>query len=279
MKMNYYSENSKQFLFSVYYSEKYERNGYYRNHYHTVAELGYVIKGDAKYIVGDKSYNVSGGDLVIIRSNERHCIPEVYSEKFSLLNIQFSSYFLWNVCSDFIKRGKIQSLINTDIEINNLQSSKEIGKAFSDFSEIFDKYAGDSFKIRYAVLNLICIIAEKLSDDGYIDIPIQHINDVEKAVSFIKSNYMNDISLYDIAKSAAMSRSYFSNIFRNVTGISPYNYLITTRIEKATEQLKNTTVSVMDIAEGCGFTSLTSFNKAFKQLIGITPTEYRKNGK
>ena len=57
--------------------------------------------------------------------------------------------------------------------------------------------------------------------------------------------------------------------------MAPYNFLITIRIEKAVELLRETDMSVMDISLACGFTSLTSFNKAFKSLVGLSPTKYR----
>jgi len=57
--------------------------------------------------------------------------------------------------------------------------------------------------------------------------------------------------------------------------VSPYNYLMTIRIEKAVESLKTTNKTIMEIALECGFQSITSFNKAFKNSVGCTPSEIR----
>ena len=73
-----------------------------------------------------------------------------------------------------------------------------------------------------------------------------------------------------------MSRSYFANSFKLVTGISPYDYLLTTRIEKAVEQLRQTNEDIITIAMNCGFSNTAGFNRIFKKSTGLTPSEIRK---
>lgn len=274
MRREFYSKVNGQHLFSVFYSVKKHKKNEYRNHNHTQTELGFIMSGKGDYVLGEKPFLVEKGDLVIVRSNEQHCIPTVESESLVAINIQFSSYFFWNICPNFISYSKIKALINQEIAIENKQTSEDISSLFGELSLMFDN-ANDDFFITRKVLEIVCCISEKI-DYNNDEVPnISHFENVQRAIEFIKENYHRDISLIDIAKSAAMSRSYFSAAFKSVTGTSPYNFLLTTRIEKAVWLLKNSDYSVMETASLCGFYSLTSFNKAFKALTGVTPTDYR----
>ena len=74
-----------------------------------------------------------------------------------------------------------------------------------------------------------------------------------------------------------MSRSHLSAHFKLVTGIAPYEYLIIQRVERAVTLLRETSLSVAQTAQSCGFSNLANFNKAFKKITGMTPREYRQS--
>lgn len=278
MKRNYYTESSNQFIYSVFYSPQKRKSGGFRNHHHTETEFNFILYGDGEYNLGGKNYTIHKGDLFIIRSNEQHCIPTITSDTLLSLNMYISPYFLWNICSDYIPYHKIHALINSDISIQNHQMDTEISECFMRIVKLYDgDDAQNRFNLRSEVLYAVRLIADKIevSEENTLP-PVERLSDIQKAVEFIKNNYGSAIELEDIAKSAAMSSSYLSATFKKITGMSPYNYLITTRIEKAAEFIKKTDKTVMSIALECGFTSLTSFNKAFKKLVGITPVELRQ---
>lgn len=277
MKKNYFTHLSGEYLFSLFYSSKKEKVNQFKNHHHTEIELGLILKGHGDYVLSGKTMAAYEGDLFVVRSNEPHCIPTIRSANLVSFNIHLSSYYLWNICSDYIPANKIQALINSDIPINNKLSDGKILLSFRKIASLFDSEDESAvFDIRGEVLRAVKMIACLIDAEEKEGTPSPaHLKSIQKAIDFIKQNYNKHILLEDIAKSAAMSRSYFSNTFKAVTGISPYNYLMTTRIEHATELLKNQNKSVMSIALECGFTSLSSFNKAFKQLVGTTPTQAR----
>ena len=277
MKKNYYTNPSNQLIYSMFYSSKRKKNDRFRNHKHTEIELGFILEGEGIYNLSGKTYTVSKGDLFIVRSNEQHCIPTIISDSLVSFNIHLTSYFLWNVCSDYIPANKIQALIDSGIIIQSKQADSKISAIFSKIINLYDSDDENSlYDIKLEVINLLRIISKKIEVNSGQVIPSANcFKEIQNAISFIKRNYSKQIGLDDIAKSAAISRSHLSNSFKAVTGMSPYNFLITTRIEKAVEFLKNTDEKIMNISLECGFTSLTSFNKAFKNSVGITPIELR----
>ncbi|HJD26531.1 MAG TPA: response regulator [Candidatus Blautia intestinipullorum] len=97
------------------------------------------------------------------------------------------------------------------------------------------------------------------------------------AVEYIQKNYMNpNLSLNDICSYLNISTSYFSTIFKEMTGETFTEVLIRTRMEKAKELLENTMMKNYEIAEKVGFSDPHYFGISFKKMTGITPTEYAR---
>ncbi len=281
MKKIYYSESTHKSLYSLFYSSKKKKNDRFRNHYHTGTELGLILKGSGKYVLEGESFDADAGDLFVVRSNERHCIPTITTDTLIAFNIHLSSYFLWNVCADYIPPEKIQALINSDIRVKHKITEEKIIEKFKTIAKLYqDEDDINRFEIRKEILKTVILISEHIGGEANASIPtFTRFPEIQKAIAFIEENYKRDIYLDDIAKHATMSRSYLSTEFKAVTGISPYNYLLTIRIEKAVEALKTGNEKIITIAYECGFTNLTAFNKAFKRIVGMTPTELRKSYK
>jgi len=97
----------------------------------------------------------------------------------------------------------------------------------------------------------------------------------KQTIQFINKNYMNDISVYNIADSLEVSETYLSRIFNKNVGISIPNYINQYRIGKAKEYLLNTNLKLYEISEKVGFNSLAYFNTTFKRVVGCTPSSFR----
>jgi AraC family transcriptional regulator len=79
----------------------------------------------------------------------------------------------------------------------------------------------------------------------------------------------------DLAKEAAMSPYHFLRVFTRLTGMTPHQFVLRTRLQKAAVQLRRSTRSVLDIALDAGFADLSTFNHRFRAIMGMTPTVYR----
>lgn len=106
-----------------------------------------------------------------------------------------------------------------------------------------------------------------------------HGNDfLDTTLKYIHRHLREDITLDTLAETAALSPFYFTRKFKEGTGYTPYQYILTTRINLAKFYLKSTSDSVKNIGYNCGFHSEHSFCTAFKKEIGMTPTQYRVMG-
>lgn len=100
---------------------------------------------------------------------------------------------------------------------------------------------------------------------------------IEKALGYIHHNYTYDIKIADVAKYLSIDRTYLYKLFITYKKASPQQYLITYRLSIAQKLLKETDLSVTEIAYSCGFRDASSFNKHFKKHLNITPLQYRSN--
>ena len=98
---------------------------------------------------------------------------------------------------------------------------------------------------------------------------------IHEALTYIEQNFQNDISVEDIAKVCGINRSYFGKIFKDSTGKTPQQFLLTYRMIKATELLKLTKLSIGDISNAVGYTNQLHFSRAFKNVYGIPPRKWR----
>ena len=96
---------------------------------------------------------------------------------------------------------------------------------------------------------------------------------------YMQDNYSSKITLTELAKTASMSVSNFSAVFRRTFGMAPLDYLLQLRLRHAAYLLQHTEEKIITIAEECGFFSNSNFIKAFTRMAGQTPSEYRKSAR
>jgi AraC family transcriptional regulator len=90
-------------------------------------------------------------------------------------------------------------------------------------------------------------------------------------------SFSNDLSLQALANESGYSRVHFVRMFRTATGYSPHNYLLNLKLERVRELLRNPSMSLIDIALDCGFSSHSHMSRLFHKIIGVTPSDYRRS--
>lgn len=98
---------------------------------------------------------------------------------------------------------------------------------------------------------------------------------VQVMLVYIHTYYADDLFLKDIADAGTMSIAQCNRCFNKILNVTPYEYLIQYRLQKATNLLKNATLNVTEISEIVGFNNVTHFIQAFKKVYGISPKKYR----
>jgi AraC family transcriptional regulator len=98
---------------------------------------------------------------------------------------------------------------------------------------------------------------------------------LNRVIEYIDANLDREIALTALAKTAGMSAHYFSELFKQSVRISPHQYVLRRRIDRARKLLTDPAVTVFEAAVRSGFTDQSHFTKIFRRVMGVTPTRYR----
>lgn len=238
-----------------------------KSHFHSDYEIYYLVKGRMRYIISDRIFNLSAGDVALIPSGVIHN-TSYDDEMTERLLINFSGTLIGNTeLLRVFSNGVIRLSESKRFEFESL------------FKKICDEKTKDDAYSRELMISHLCEILVYLTRsteravtpklDGYSMI-------MQDAVEYINKSYASEITLDSIAKKCSLSRSFFSKKFKEVTGFGFSEYLTLVRIKSAERLLAEGKKNVTDIAFECGFNDSSYFASKFKELIGITPKKYQK---
>ena len=106
--------------------------------------------------------------------------------------------------------------------------------------------------------------------------PIEGDNDIEKAMNYFIKNYDKPISIENYAKENMMSKNWFIHCFKNITKVTPMQYILSLRISAAKNFLENTEKNISQIANAVGYDNALYFSRLFRKHTGYSPSDYRK---
>ena len=98
---------------------------------------------------------------------------------------------------------------------------------------------------------------------------------IRNAMYFIAENFMENLTLDDVAYYVHLNPSYFSRIFKQTMGITYKEYLTKVRVEESKRLLRYSEIDITDIALSVGFDNQSYFSKVFKKVTGLTPKQFR----
>ena len=129
-----------------------------------------------------------------------------------------------------------------------------------------------------ALLSLIVMIEQDYSKDSRLDLRTRTKmrDSIRAGIAYIEEHYREKCTLNQIAEHAERSPIYFHDVFQDVMGMTPYEYIAQLRLDEAKRLLSLTDMEPCDIAEYCGFCSQSYFNFVFKKAMGMTPLNYRR---
>ena len=206
---------------------------------------------------------------------------------------------------EFLKSGKKEEMEAEfqSIEEQVKQSFAEKSRACMYLQQVIrvvdvagEEVSSDISRIRDERKDLLCQVTAQKSFEQACKIVKEYILQVydaltelntssgerqaRMALDYIQKNYMDpNLSLNDICSYLNISTSYFSTIFKEMTGETFTEVLIRTRMDKAKELLENTMMKNYEIAERVGFADAHYFGISFKKMTGCTPTEYARENR
>ena len=209
--------------------------------------LAFCMSGQISYQAKGKRYPLKEGTVVLLPQGKNY---DVIGEKDGLFPVV-------NFFCDGLDVGEI-----TVIELEN---QKACLNGFEALQKSF-MFGGDRLKSLSAFYELLSIVCPKKSHGSSY---------VKASLSYIEENLKNpELSNDVLAEMLGISEVYFRRLFAASLGVTPKQYILDLRIKKARILLRDTPLSVTEVAEECGFSSLYHFCRAFKSRTALTPSEY-----
>lgn len=233
-----------------------------RLHWHEQLEMHYMLEGKTTVRCENEMVEISEGECLIINSNEFH--ENRNGGMCRYMAIIFPPSFAPQ--NNIILKRKIK-----DSEITKLVERI-----------IFEHQSGDENKdiaiTGYACLLLTHLyrnhIYEEIEESKY-KAYAQKMVMCNEIIEYIRENYMQDLTLVDIADKFHISQYYLCRIFKEFTNKTLKEYINEIRIKKAQELLCTVNCSISEIASMCGFNDPNYFSRKFKQITGKTPRQMR----
>jgi AraC family transcriptional regulator len=229
-------------------------------------------------VVGDRRYTglYAKGDISITPAN----MPASYRAEGDdlFLNVQIPTEFLRSIAQEAVELDPDRLELTTEFRVRDPQLEQTLMLLRTEL------HKGGGWVGRLYVESLANILAVHLLreysttqpqiilyEGGLGDRKILQISD------YIQAHLDQDIKLADLAEVTGISQFHFSRLFKQSMGISPHQYLLQQRVEQAKYLLKNSKMAIAEIALQCGFNSQSHLGKSFRDITGITPSNYRKN--
>lgn len=245
----------------------------YPLHWHNAVEIIMPLTNNYEAICGGTDYHLNERDILIIPAGMLHNLKAQSGRRLIFLidNRSFSNNpALSELYSVFSEPLLINSSFDKEFLRSMNQIMKDIYVLYSNFSDVTEVY------IYIKVISFLAKIKEYQLSKIQYDGGGQYADKFRMVLKYIEQNYMNDITLEELAQLAGYSTYHFSRIFKKYSSTTFINFLNRRRVKAAELLLLENGCSITDVAMRVGFASLTTFNRVFKNITGCTPSDYKK---
>ena len=241
-----------------------------RIHWHEAIELLYFTQGKAVTACNLQEYEVKKGTIVLVNGNELHTaiISQLNSVYYC---IQLDPNFFHNLIGD--KYVHFENIIQDE------DCTKLLDRLIAlRLEKATTRSIIESKKLAYEFFILLTERYTKniLGEEDYKK-QFKKLDTFHHIVDYLDKNYMEDLSVADIAAHFNMSTSYLAHFFKEYGQKSVIEYVNETRILHAKNFLEKEEIPISEIALRVGFSDINYFSRKFKAVTGISPTEYKKN--
>jgi len=232
-----------------------------------------VRRGTFDVALPGNGYTLHSGQMVVEKANYEYQLRPA-SGTCSVLNFTDDFYSELAIESEWRKLFFFKDINTLSLA---LQSSPEI-----DYLHhcILQNAMNDKLQMDVLVLNLVSQMMQRFNDrselKSFSQVQKHHVEMVEQIKEYLYQNFLENISLQELADRAHLTVFHFCRVFKKITSYSPYQYLLGVRLKHAEMLLRDTSLPVMDVCYASGFNHTDHFSTIFRQRYGVSPQQYRK---
>lgn len=253
-----------------------------RWHYHPELEMIYIEEGQGKRHIGNHISHFEDGDLILIGANLPH-----YGFKSRLTGsnqeivLQIHESCFGEGFLDMVELSSIKDLLKkTKLGMSfSGETKQKIGESLRSM------FYMTRFERTIELIKILHLLSlsdeyEVLNAGGYSLVASgSDLQRIDVVYDYVNQNFESRIPLEAIAESVSMTVPAFCRFFKRSTGKTFVQFLNEFRIAHACKVMMDNKESIANIAYDCGFVNLSNFNRAFKKIVGMTPSEFQKGRK
>lgn len=240
-------------------------------HSHYFLEILFVVDGKGTVEINDRTFSFSKNDIVIYNPDVIHAEQSSPDEP---LEVDFIAF-------DKIQLNKLPPNVILPPDANCIFNAEPFAPVLTRLFDIIreeltvkDEFYSEIVKnASYTLLMYIFRVINRTLDSVTL---LNKANILNIVLPYIEKNFLQNISLSDIAAECFINKYYLSHVFSENFGMSVGQYIRAKRLELAQTCIRETRRPISDIACQCGFSDLAYFNRLFKKATGQTPLQYRK---
>lgn len=253
-------------------------------HIHDDIEMIYALKGSFEVFLNGNKHEFGKGDMLLINSREVHTISAISSGQY--ICVKFAPELIYSaeqnvneikyVLPFLLSNSTHEKIIPAEIVKDSCipSSMQEISE------ECTNKKYGFELAAKMNICRIFLWILRYWNSNGTnlnLDSSEKHsAYQISKVFTYVAENYASDITVSQMAKLCCMSYSYFSKVFKDVTGQNFSEYVNYVRVREAERLLATTEMNITEIAYRAGFSSSSYFVCKFRELKKMTPKQFRK---
>jgi AraC-like DNA-binding protein len=245
---------------------------------HDEVELNYVLDGTLTYLMGGQRVLVPAQRLVVFWAVVPHQIVEFESESpYYVATIPFAWFLNWGIPSQLYTRIMRWEMV-VDLVERDPARDRLMFEQWTRDVEDESLATVASLEIQARLLRMASDM-QNAPPTASFQMPVQHESrdKAEQMACHISCNYEKRLTIPQIAAEVDLHPDYAATLFKKTFGTTIVNFVTRHRIAHAQRLLLSTDDQIISIAGESGFDSLSRFNRAFKQITGLTPRDYRKN--
>ena len=251
-------------------SAKYGGDWHSVPHTHNHTELFYITGGKGQFLIGDQLYPVDTNNLVIINPNVTHTEVSLNAQPLEYIVLGIEGVELTtaeNSNGQFNILDHFESVEISGCLRNILREMEQKNTGYQDVCQAYTEIL---------IIRMMRNTALAIQTGSQIPSGNRQCAAVKR---YIDTHFKEPLTLDQLAEEAHISKYYLSHAFKREYGVSPVNYMISRRIDESKYLLAETDLSISQIAQLLGFSSLSYFSQVFRRTQSVSPMEYRQSVK